>query len=279
VSTLAARGLRFTARLAGPEDGRPVILLHGFPQTSACWERQLATLAGAGFRAVAYDQRGYSPGARPAGVESYTNAEFAADCLAIADGFGWERFDLVGHDLGGAIAWTVAGFHPERLRSLTAVSTAHPAAFKAAYSSASSGDQHRRSGYIRNFKEAPRGEPEAALLADGAAGLRAVYAGLPDEHVEEYVRILAEPGALASCVDWYRASRGSVSAATPATPVPTLYAWGDQDPSIGRAAADATAGFVAGPYRFEVFEGSGHWLPELDGDRLDALLLEHLGST
>ncbi len=278
--TIRARGLSFTARVDGPEDGRPVVLLHGFPQTSACWERQLSALGQAGYRAVAYDQRGYSPGARPDGIDEYTNAEFVADLLAIADELGFERFDLVGHDLGGAIAWTAAGTHPERLRSLTAVSTAHPAAFKAAYSSAGDGgDQHKKSGYIRSFKEAPRGEPEAGLLADDGAGLRAAWAGLPAHHVEEYLRVLSEPGALASCIDWYRASRGSVSAATPATPVPTLYVWGATDPSIGRAAAEATAGFATGPYRFVALEGSGHWIPELDGDLFDPLLLSHLAAT
>jgi pimeloyl-ACP methyl ester carboxylesterase len=264
-------------------DGRPVVLLHGFPQTSACWSHQLSALADAGYRAVAYDQRGYSPGARPAEVEAYTNARFVDDLRAIADALGFERFDLVGHDLGGAIAWTAAGTHPERLRSLTVVSTPHPAAFKAAYSAAGdagdAGDQHQKSGYIRTFKESPWGEIEAALLADGAAALRMVYDGLPPDAVEEYVSVLSQTVALQAAIDWYRASSGRVSAATPPSPVPTLYVWGDRDQALGRAAAEATAGHVTGPYRFEVIAGGTHWLPELSADQLNPLLLEHLAST
>jgi pimeloyl-ACP methyl ester carboxylesterase len=283
-ASIEAGGLSFRARIAGPEGGRPVVLLHGFPQTSACWSRQLPGLAAAGCRVVAFDQRGYSPGARPVDVAAYTNARFVDDLLAIADALGFERFDLVGHDLGGAIAWTAAGTHPARLRSLTVVSTPHPAAFKAAYSSGSAGggdagDQHQRSGYIRTFKESPRGEIEAALLADGAAALRMVYDGLPPDAVEEYVSVLSQPGALQAAIDWYRASSGRVSAATPPSPVPTLYIWGDHDQALGRAAAEATADHVTGPYRFEVIEGGTHWLPELSADVLTPLLLAHLAST
>jgi pimeloyl-ACP methyl ester carboxylesterase len=289
-TTIEAGGLSFRARVAGPEDGRPVFLLHGFPQTSACWFRQVPALVDAGCRVVAYDQRGYSPGARPAEVEAYASARFVDDLLAIADALGVGRFDLVGHDLGGAVAWTAAGTHPERLRSLTVVSTPHPAAFKAAYSSGSSGssgggeggdagDQHQKSGYIRTFKESPRGEIEAALLADGAAALRMVYDGLPPDAVEEYVSVLSAPGALQAAVDWYRASSGRVSAATPPSPVATLYVWGDQDQALGRAAAEATAAHVTGPYRFEVIGGGTHWLPELSADQLNPLLLAHLAAT
>lgn len=286
VTTIEVGGLTFRARVAGPDGGRPVFLLHGFPQTSACWARQIPALIDTGCRVVAYDQRGYSPGARPTQVEEYSSARFVDDLLAIAGALGIERFDLVGHDLGGAVAWTAAGTHPGRLRSLAVVSTPHPAAFKAAYSSGSSGaergdggEQHEKSGYIRTFKESPRGEIEAALRADGAAALRLVYDGLPPDAVEEYVSVLSAAGALEAAVDWYRASSGRVSAATPPSPVPTLYVWGDHDQALGRAAADATAGFVTGPYRFEVIEGGSHWLPELSADQLNPMLLDHLAST
>src|SRR3546814_7187358 len=97
-----------------------------------------------------------------------------------SDLFG--RFDLVGHDFGGMVAWMVAGHHPGRVRTLTVASTPHPAAFRSSYKEGGS-DQHERSGYMRAFREAPRGELETAMLADEAAGLRAVYADLPPESV------------------------------------------------------------------------------------------------
>jgi len=272
-----AGGFTFTARAAGPEDGRPVLLLHGFPQTSRCWAAQLDALGAAGHRAVAFDQRGYSPGARPDDVAAYKPAALVGDVLGVADACGFDRFDLVGHDFGGMVAWMVAGHHPDRVRTLTVASTPHPAAFKASYQASS--DQNERSGYMRSFRSAGRGESEAQLLADDAAALRMVYAGLQPTAVEEYVGVLSQPGALVAAVDWYRSMSGKASAGTPPASMPTLYAWSDQDPSLGRDAAEATADLVTGPYRFEVLEGVGHWIPELAADRFTALLLDHLAST
>jgi pimeloyl-ACP methyl ester carboxylesterase len=267
-------GLVFTAEVTGPADGRPVVLLHGFPQTSRCWAAQLPALAAAGHRAVAFDQRGYSPGARPDDPAAYKPAALVGDVLAVADACGFDRFDLVGHDFGGMVAWMVAGHHPDRVRTLTVASTPHPAAFKAAYQATS--DQHERSGYMRAFREAPRGEVEASLLADDAAGLRLAFGGLPDAAVDDHLAVLGDVAALTAAVDWYRSMSGRASAATPPSPVPTLFAWGDQDPALGRDAAEATADLVTGPYRFEVLEGVGHWIPELAADRFTPLLLDHL---
>lgn len=270
-----ASGLTFTARVAGPEGGRPVLLLHGFPQTSRCWAAQLEALGAAGHRAVAIDQRGYSPGARPDDVAAYKPAALVADVLEVADALGVERLDLVAHDFGGMVAWMVAGHHPDRVRTLTVASTPHPAAFKRSYEGGST-DQNERSGYMRAFRAGERGDLEAQLLADDAAGLRSVYAGLDPDAVDEYVAVLSRPGALVAAIDWYRSMSGAASAATPPSPVPTLYVWSDQDPALGRDAAEATAELVTGPYRFEVLEGVGHWIPELAADRLTALVLAHL---
>jgi pimeloyl-ACP methyl ester carboxylesterase len=269
-----ADGFVFTSRLAGPEDGSPVLLLHGFPQTSRCWAAQLDALGRAGHRAVAFDQRGYSPGARPDDVVAYKPAELVADVLRVADAFGFDRFDLVGHDFGGMVAWMVAGHHPDRVRTLTVASTPHPAAFKASYQRSS--DQNERSGYMRSFRAAERGEIEGQLLADGAAGLRGVYTGLDPAAIDDYVAVLSQPGALVAAVDWYRSMSGTASASTPPASMSTLYVWSDHDPSLGRDAAEATASLVTGPYRFEVLEGVGHWIPELAADAFTPLLLEHV---
>jgi pimeloyl-ACP methyl ester carboxylesterase len=269
-------GLAFAARVVGPSDGRPVLLLHGFPQTSRCWAAQLEALVEAGCRAVAFDQRGYSPGARPDDVAAYKPAALVSDVLQVADACGFDTFDLVGHDFGGMVAWMVAGHHPERVRTLTVASTPHPAAFRASYQAST--DQNERSGYMRSFRAADRGAAEEHLLEDGAAALRSVYAGLQPEAVDEYVSVLSQPGALVAAVDWYRSMSGAASAATPSASVPTLYVWSDQDPALGRDAAEATGALVTGPYRFEVLEGIGHWIPELAADRFTPLLLEHLSS-
>ena len=269
----------FRARTAGPDDGRPVVLLHGFPESSACWRQQLDALGAGGFRAVAFDQRGYSPGARPTDVSGYRMDELVLDVLAVADALAADRVDLVGHDFGGSVAWTTAGRHPERVRTLTVASTPHPAAFAAAYKAAAPAegdDQHARSGYMRAFRDGERGALEAGWLADDAAVLRGLFAGLPADAIDAHLAVLREPGALVAAVDWYRAMSGRTSAATPPSAVPTLYVWSDDDPALGPAAAHATADLVTGPYRFEVLHGVGHWIPELGGDAFTAHLLAHL---
>src|SRR5262249_40005747 len=193
----------------------------------------------------------------------------------VADALGVERFHLVGHDWGGAVAWQVAGRHPDRLDTVTSVSTPHPAAFRHAIRD---GDQRDRSGYIQFFRT-PEAEP--FFLDDDATGLRALYtaSSMPEEAVEEYVRVLTQPGAMTGALNWYRAADlGLVEGLGPIT-TPTMYVWSTSDPALGPDAAEATADHVAGPYRFEVLEGVSHWIPEHAAETLNALLLAHLRGT
>ena len=272
--------LTFRAHSAGSEGAPVVLLLHGFPQTSRCWSAQLPALAEAGYHAVAVDQRGYSPGARPDDPAAYAMAHLVDDVLGMIDALGVDSVDLVGHDFGGSVAWTVAGHHPDRVRTLTVASTPHPLAFVHAYqaSTGSSGtsDQNERSGYMRTFRANPRGQLEAQMLADDGAGLRSVFTGLPEESVEAHAEALSEPGALVAAMDWYRSMSARASAAVPPCTVPALYVWSDADPAIGRDAALATTQYVTGTYRFAVLEGIGHWIPELAANRFTGLLLDHL---
>jgi len=130
---VTANGFTFDAVVSGPSDGRPVLFLHGFPQTTFSWHHQLEALGAAGYRGLAYDQRGYSPRARPLAVDDYRIGELVGDVLAVADHWDLDRFDLVGHDWGAMVAWVVAARHPDRVRTLTAVSVPHPRAFAAAF--------------------------------------------------------------------------------------------------------------------------------------------------
>ena len=285
VFEVPAGPLTFTAHAAGPRDGRLVLLLHGFPQSAYEWRHQMAALAAAGHRAVAFDQRGYSAGARPEAVEDYRMSHLVSDVLAVVDELGAHQFDLVGHDWGGAVAWLTAARYPQRVRTLTAVSMPHPAAFAATLAGGDA-DQLRRSSYIEALRQ--EGTAEAALLSDDGAGLRGLFAatGHPDpDGTGEYVRLLSEPGALTAALNWYRAisvrealTHAAETAGDGGVPVPTLYVWGDADVALGRTAAEATSGHVRGPYRFEVLQGVGHWIPEEVPDRLNRLVLDHLAA-
>ncbi len=268
---LVVGDLVFDAHAAGPADGELALLLHGFPETSLSWRKQLDALAEAGYRTVAPDQRGYSPRARPTSVDDYRTDRLVGDVLGMADALGADRFHLVGHDWGGAVAWQVAGRHPDRLLTVTSVSTPHPAAFRRAVEE---GDQRDRSSYVAFFRSP---EAEAFFLDNDAAGLRGLYtaSGLPSDAVAEYTRVLTQPGAMTGALNWYRAADlGLVEGLAPIT-TPTLYVWSTYDPALGRDAAEGTAAHVNGPYRFEVLDEVSHWIPEEAPDALNALLLEH----
>jgi pimeloyl-ACP methyl ester carboxylesterase len=268
----------FRALTSGPDEGRTVVLLHGFPQSAGEWRAQLDALGAAGYRCVAPDQRGYSPGARPETVEAYGIDHLVGDVLDLCDHLGVEQVDLVGHDWGAIVAWVMAARHPERLRTLTVVSVPHPEAFADAYASASS-TQHEMSSYIDVFR-APGDAGERMLLGDDGGGIQRMFehVGLGPEAAAEHAGVHGEPGALTAGLNWYRATHPTMMRGVPPVAVPTLFVWSSADPAISREAADGCAQYVTGPFRYEVLEGVDHWVPELEADRLNELLLAHLGS-
>ena len=275
---LAAGGFKFRALAEGPGDGRLVLLLHGFPQSAGEWRAQLRTLSDAGYRAVAPDQRGYSPGARPDGLESYSIDHLAGDILAICDELGARDVDVVGHDWGAIVAWVVAARHPGRVRTLSVVSVPHPEAFAEAYASATS-NQRQMSGYVDAFR-APGDAGERMLAGEDGDGLRRMFEsqGLSAEAAAEHAAVHADPGALTAGLNWYRATHPTEMRGIPKVTVPTLLVWGSLDPAISREAVEGCARYVEGPFRFEALEGVGHWIPELEAERLSRLLLEHLAA-
>jgi pimeloyl-ACP methyl ester carboxylesterase len=271
------RSVTLDARVAGDPDGEPVVLLHGFPQGAAGWDRVWPALVEAGYRVVVPDQRGYSPGARPPRRRDYRMAELVADVVALLDRLAVDRAHLVGHDWGGAVAWAVAGTHPDRLRSLTAVSTPHPRALAGALLTSRQG---LLSWYVLAFQLPWL--PERLFLARDGRLLRRVLrrSGLGAGPTEAYVTAMRRPGALTAALHWYRAvplGRGPLADPGPVR-VPTLFVWGAADFALGRAAATRTAGQVRAPYTFVEVPGGSHWIPERHPDALLGPLLRHLRS-
>lgn len=278
--------LTFDARTGGPPNGELVLLLHGFPETSHSFRHLIGPLASLGYRVVAPDQRGYSPGARPDDVEAYGMRQLVDDVTGIADALGYESFHLIGHDWGGAVAWVTAIRYPERVRSLTVLSTPHPRAFGRALSTPDS-DQAKRSSYFSTFAEEGS---EKRFLADDARLLKNLLTspGIHDEDRSAYLEVLGDEDALRAALNWYRAlvaSRASSSRTTPnraAQPprgefrVPTLYIWGENDQAFGRAAAEASREFVDGYFEFHALPEIGHWIAEDAPEVTNELVIRHL---
>ncbi|MBV8358009.1 MAG: alpha/beta hydrolase [Deltaproteobacteria bacterium] len=223
---------------------------------------------------MAPDQRGYSAAARPLGVELYTSDLLMADALALMDNCRAPRFHLVGHDWGGQLAWLIAAANSDRVATLTVLSRPHPAAFARAMTE--DPEQANRSQHHRTFRQ-----PDALdrLRQNNFKILRSALEreGIAAENIDTYFQTLNEPGALEAAINWYRAAN-IASMQIPPISVATLYIWGTADPTVGRRAAELTAQFVSGPYRFVEIEGGGHFIIDQFPDRIAQLVIEHLRS-
>ncbi len=256
-------------------DGEVIVLLHGFPQTKACWRKVTPELVAAGHRVLAPTQRGYSPGARPPRRRDYAADRLVGDVLALADAAGVDRFHVVGHDWGGAIAWSLGSDHPDRLASVTSLATPHPSAMRRAMFTS---DQGLKSGYMLFFQLPWL--PEAMFRSEqGGRRVRRAFegSGMSAADAEASLERL-RAGALTPAMNWYRAIPFGARSAPGAVTVPALYVYPSGDVALGRKAAELTADHVTGPYRFEVLQGVNHWIPEQEAERVAQLLLEHVAA-
>ena len=250
------------------------MLLHGFPETSAMYAPLIRAAADAGFRVIAFDQRGYSPGARPTDIASYEVPRLVADAWAVADAVGFDRFHLVAHDWGSAVGWAITLEDPQRIRSWTSLSIPHIAAFAAGL--ANDDDQRRRSRYMGFFRMPWL--PEMVFMFNDQALPQRGYEPMTDAQRAEYHAAFAEPGAITAALNWYRA--GNIDAVeapdfSPEIEVPFLFIWGNKDPAVSRNSVDGQRPFIKGPFT-EIELDAGHWLIEEQTDKVVPAVLDHL---
>ena len=264
-------GLTFDVCDEGPRDGEPVVLLHGFPQTSTIWAPLAARLHAAGYRTLAPDQRGYSPGARPRGVRPYALPELVADALAVLDAATAGRAHLVAHDWGAGVAWALAAQHPDRVATLTSLSSPPPQALLR--------------GLLR---------PRQALAAwyIGVIAIPGLVEWVHAKRPDVLVRLLERSGqsragaerdvavdrpTLTAMLNWYRAM--PFGGRDPGlTGAPVLYVWGSADNALLRSTAERAPRWVPGPLTYVELPGASHWLPEQNVDEVAPLLLRHLAA-
>ncbi|HEY1133961.1 MAG TPA: alpha/beta fold hydrolase, partial [Nocardioides sp.] len=276
VRSYAHDGLTFDVEDAGPLDGDVVVLLHGFPQRASSWRRVAPLLHAHGYRTVAPDQRGYSPGARPPRRRDYTVDRLAGDVRALLDALGeaGEQVHLVGHDWGAVVGWGVAATYPERLRSFTAVSVPHTGAF---LRGGLRGPQLLRSWYIGAF-QLPRlpellGERRPDVLA---RVLRST--GMTADDVARFRAEVLEYGAFPGGLAYYRAlPLARPGALRSRVTVPTTLVWSDGDSAVDRAGVELSGEYVDADYELVVLRGVSHWVPEHAPEALVEAVLERVG--
>tara|TARA_R110002073_G_scaffold3998_6_gene26948 strand:+ start:1723 stop:2727 length:1005 start_codon:yes stop_codon:yes gene_type:complete len=267
----------FRARVAGFDNNKPkgnLILLHGFPESSIMWEPLIKKAAADGYRVVAFDQRGYSPGARPTERDAYSAKNLVSDVLAVADKVGFDTFNLVGHDWGSVVGWQTVFTAPERVESYSALSIPHISAIVESFELEP--ELRNKSAYMA-FYWLPW-LPEFSLSADDFSALRQLYNQHPAQHVAEYLAIFQAPGGLTGALNWYRGALEGLNQPTEKVTTPTLFIWGKNDPVTSRLAVELQQNYMAGP--FEVIElDSGHWIVESHPEAVTEAVMARIRST
>jgi pimeloyl-ACP methyl ester carboxylesterase len=270
---IETNGVRLHVAVAGPESGPPVILLHGFPDAWFSWKAQIGSLAEAGFRVVAPDQRGYNLSDKPPGVANYRMEVLVDDVLGLADGLGYDRFCLAGHDFGAMVGWNLAMGCPERLSRLAIANVPHPVVMGRYLRRHPS--QMRRSWYIAFF-QLP-GLPERLVRANNwRLLLSAMPTYLTEAQRDRYREAWAVPGAAKTMINWYRASARSMGrgGGDSKIRVPTLVVWGQQDPHLSYEMAPLSVDLCQ-EGRLVSFEDAGHWVLLDKPAEVSQLLIEH----
>lgn len=275
---VGAREMEFRTRIAGWEQEGPVVmLLHGFPETSIMWQPLLLAASDAGMKAVAFDQRGYSPGARPDPVEDYVVPELVRDVFAVSEALGADQFHVVGHDWGAAVAWSAAMTQDPRVLSVTGLSIPHIAAFGEVLQK--DPEQQARSGYMAVFRTPVLAEYMFGTMNMGL--LKAMHEVNRGEPLDEYVRVLSEPGAMTGALNWYRASvvgleNDQASQASPMIQIPALFIGGRQDGAVAQSGIEAQAKYMTGPFESHMRD-AGHWLMGEDTDFVVRTIIGFIG--
>jgi epoxide hydrolase 4 len=276
----------FETIIEGPEDGAVIVLLHGFPELNLSWRHQIPELAAAGYRVVAPNQRGYSGSVRDG---SYATADLAADVVAMLDAVGAESAVVVGHDWGGAVAWTVAQLYPGRVTALVAMNCPPPRVLVAHL--LRSPRQLRKSWYMFFFQLPVLPERFVSRsmpgMLRGGSYVRQVW---DREALTPYGEAFATESDVRGPINWYRAAftgalRGALrSPARTSHPIaiPVLIIWGVHDPFLGQemVSPEALRGTLSFPNEATVvpIESAGHFVQNEAAEEVTAALLAWLAS-
>ena len=278
-STIETNGIKLHVVQAGPKSGVPVVLLHGFPEFWYGWMHQIPALVKAGCRVIVPDQRGYNLSDKPKGVKSYSVLTLVNDIIGLIDALGYEKVNLVGHDWGAVVAWTLAILHPERLHRLSIMNVPHPAVMRRFLTRDI--EQIRRSWYVFFF-QLPW-IPEAGMRQDNWRGAQRALRGsgkidtFTTDNIVKYKEAWSRPGAMTAMINWYRA----IMRYQPPMPkdlrvkVRTLMMWGMKDFALSHRMARPSMDYVdEGNLIF--FPEATHWVQHDAAEEVNHYLVDFI---
>ena len=264
--------------------GDPVVFIHGFPELAYSWRHQIPVLAGAGFRAIAYDQRGYGGSSKPETVEAYGLTHLVADVVGLLDTLGIERATLVGHDWGSIVVWTAALTHPDRVERVVSLNVPYRG-WCAGFPTIDVIREHLadRFGYVLSFQE--ESATEAAFSEDPDTWLRTIFMGVTgdkgfmgDDEFAVYRDSFVE-GGMFGPLGPYRNIDANAAAtehlANEPITQPTLMITADRDPILPPSLAEGMERWVP-DLTIVGIEHSGHWTQQEQPDHVNSILLDYL---
>lgn len=280
-------GVELDVATAGDPAAPAIILLHGFPESHRTWRHQIPELAKTHF-VIAPDQRGFARSSKPEGVANYAPDKTVADLLALADHFGKDRFVLVGHDWGGAIAWMAALQHPNRVERLIIVNAPHPFVFQK--SLFDDMEQRAASQYIRFFRDTSIDQGLTGKALEGFFDntfVKHVATAIAGEDRAAYLDEWSQPGAMTAMLNWYRASALTVPAMDemperpafldgpfPPLQMPVLVIWGMGDKALLPVQLEGLDALV--PDLKVVKVDAGHFVPWENPDAVNSAIRDWL---
>ncbi len=273
-------GTDLFVRAIGPDNGYPLLLLHGWPDSSRCWTR-VAALLERDFRLIIPDQRAFGRSGMPVGVESYRMKELLGDVAGLLDWAGASRASIVGHDFGGSVAWQAGAWLADRLDSIVVFASPHPGRFREV---AAGNLSQMMKAFYSWLLQTDRG---LALLAqdDGNVLVRFAFAGeLPADEAEAYRQEwIADSRRLAAMANWYRANYSpdflnpDVELSIRPSRVPSLYVHGEKDFAFVPEMAAGSAAFVDAEAEDRIMPGASHWMPQTRPEEVAAHITDWVG--
>ena len=291
-----ASGIELDVVDEGPHDAPALIFLHGFPESHRTWRHQIAHLSGR-FRCIAPDQRGYRGSSKPQDVDAYTPDKLIGDVFQLADALGVDKFTVIGHDWGGAIAWGTAlmGQMNGRVPRAVIANAPHPIGFSRLVWT----NRHQResSQYMRTFRDTANDQIVrdfglTGMLMKAFEGRFETEDRMEPEERAQLLRDYENRDAAFGMLNWYRASPLYVPAldepyempadrAPPQLPpltIPTLVIWALDDLALPPENLDGLEDMVPNMTLVRVPD-CGHFVPWEAPGAVNAALDEFLART
>lgn len=270
--------MHYVAQGTGPL----LVLLHGFPEFWYSWRLQIPFLAELGYTVVAPDLRGYNETDKPS--RGYDVPTLLRDIVGLIKGLGYEQAVIVGHDWGGALAWSFVLKYPHMTTHLVVCNAPHPEAMQRELKT---WKQLRKSWYIFALQvpwlpEYYLGRLHAARIGQMIYGAAVQKAAFPSDVLERYRVAMSKPGALKASINYYRATfrnpfnfLGSSKPSVPQITTPTLLIWGEQDVALDIALTKGLESWVP-DILIKYVPDSGHWVQQEKSELVNQLLEDFL---